>query len=698
MSRPWLSDDVQIISDSRSRSRSRSGSRSKSKKTKVDQFGRSLPSRSRSRSGSRDRNPNKYRSDSRYQSRGSARGRSRSSRDSGPSGRGREGREGKRRRRSSSSSSGSDSSNASTHSRLVASSKPKYLNARLFVANIVSKEVTKDELAKHFEKYGNVVDILVHPKNYAFIQYLKEDHAKLAVEGENGSTLNGWRLDVKMANENRGRGGGVSRGGRGGRGRGGGWGGMDRDRSPRRDDPGMDPYGDPYGPPPGPRGPGPYPPPPPGDYGLRDPFYPDPYRRYPPEPWLPPHDDPYRRDPYADPYRDPYRAPAPPPPPVIECEIFLVNSKLRAFGEAVQVRIKDHNIITAISIIPEGRTAAQMTEELTTRKGLFAIFINPQNEVHRSLTLNILHGTPQEHRNMPLDDAIALVGRSFQKYVDGLREKANAAAASPPPSTVAPAAAPVRVFLPPSSEVAYLLNLLADNRALTVSELESVIKYLQERRDKLIDAESRPIITDDGYVKSSASYMKSPSVQRETTPAPAKEAVDQLKVQQELTNKILSIFNGAGGNIQGVPPASSVAVAAEPRGTPAPQTSAGSSGGSGANLINFDNPNVQAALDNLIQSSPSLLKNINTNAATSQPPVASSAAVSSSQGRGLVAGAAASAATSAPAPPPAGYPPPGPPPPSSRGGYPGGYPPPPMSGYGPPGAMGYGHPPGGAQY
>ena len=59
------------------------------------------------------------------------------------------------------------------------------------------------------------------------------------------------------------------------------------------------------------------------------------------------------------------------------------------------MKVKDHNIIVAISIMPEGRTAAQMTEELTTRKGLFAIFINPQNEMHRSLTLNILHGTPQ---------------------------------------------------------------------------------------------------------------------------------------------------------------------------------------------------------------------------------------------------------------------------------------------------------------
>lgn len=90
---------------------------------------------------------------------------------------------------------------------------------------------------------------------------------------------------------------------------------------------------------------------------------------------------------------------------------------------------------------------------------------------------------------MPLEDAIALVGRSFLKYIEGLREKSQAA-------TSPQSAVPTRVFLPPSSEVVYLLNLLADNRAVTVPELDSVIKYLQERREKIIDAESRPVLTD----------------------------------------------------------------------------------------------------------------------------------------------------------------------------------------------------------
>lgn len=65
------------------------------------------------------------------------------------------------------------------------------------------------------------------------------------------------------------------------------------------------------------------------------------------------------------------------------------------YGETVERKIKEHNVLTAVSILPDTRTPSQLVEELTAQGGLFAIFINPQNEIHRSLTLNILHGTPQ---------------------------------------------------------------------------------------------------------------------------------------------------------------------------------------------------------------------------------------------------------------------------------------------------------------
>ena len=96
--------------------------------------------------------------------------------------------------------------------------------------------------------------------------------------------------------------------------------------------------------------------------------------------------------------------------------------------------------------------------------------------------------------------------------------------------------------------------------------------------------------------------------------------------QQELQAKILSILNGSSSattptqGIQGVQAQSSTwaggatAVAA-PRGIPPSQQPV-----TGGNpLINFDNPNVQKALDNLIQSGPNLLKNIPASSAQTRP-------------------------------------------------------------------------------
>lgn len=41
-------------------------------------------------------------------------------------------------------------------------------------------------------------------------------------------------------------------------------------------------------------------------------------------------------------------------------------------------------------------------------------------------------------------------------------------------------------FIPPDEHTKYLLNLLADDRVLTVEELDKVMKYLQERRARLL--------------------------------------------------------------------------------------------------------------------------------------------------------------------------------------------------------------------
>ena len=95
-----------------------------------------------------------------------------------------------------------------------------------------------------------------------------------------------------------------------------------------------------------------------------------------------------------------------------------------------------------------------------------------------------------EHRNMPVDDAVTLITRSFDKHMLDRRERSEGLgagagvgagvgrAAGPPPSNG-------QNFLQPSPRIQYLLNLLADHQHLTAAELSLIIEYLVERRRQM---------------------------------------------------------------------------------------------------------------------------------------------------------------------------------------------------------------------
>ena len=78
---------------------------------------------------------------------------------------------------------------------------------------------------------------------------------------------------------------------------------------------------------------------------------------------------------------------------------------------------------------------------------------------------------------MPYEDAVTLVQRNYEEY---RKKKAEAAAAVTTQQSD---------FLKPDSKQAYLLNLLADNRFLTMEELDAVIQYLTLRREHALKKE-----------------------------------------------------------------------------------------------------------------------------------------------------------------------------------------------------------------
>uniref|UniRef100_A0A6Q2XJX9 RRM domain-containing protein n=1 Tax=Esox lucius TaxID=8010 RepID=A0A6Q2XJX9_ESOLU len=70
---------------------------------------------------------------------------------------------------------------------------PRSLNSRVFIGNLNTAIVKKNDIEVIFAKYGKIVGCSVH-KGYAFVQYISERNARAAVAGENARIIAGQPL------------------------------------------------------------------------------------------------------------------------------------------------------------------------------------------------------------------------------------------------------------------------------------------------------------------------------------------------------------------------------------------------------------------------------------------------------------------------------------------------------------------------
>lgn len=73
----------------------------------------------------------------------------------------------------------------------------------------------------------------------------------------------------------------------------------------------------------------------------------------------------------------------------------LLITLLRDYAESIEQQLKAVNLLVDLLYPPPDIPATQVLRDLSQCNCLYAIFITGENESHRSLTLNILHGTPQ---------------------------------------------------------------------------------------------------------------------------------------------------------------------------------------------------------------------------------------------------------------------------------------------------------------
>lgn len=79
------------------------------------------------------------------------------------------------------------------------STDPAAVNSRIFVGNLNTHVVSKEDVERLFKRYGRIIGISMH-KGYAFVQYTDTYDARNAVLGEDGRTIAGQILALSHVN------------------------------------------------------------------------------------------------------------------------------------------------------------------------------------------------------------------------------------------------------------------------------------------------------------------------------------------------------------------------------------------------------------------------------------------------------------------------------------------------------------------
>ncbi|XP_029907881.1 nuclear receptor coactivator 5 isoform X3 [Myripristis murdjan] len=602
------------------------------------------------------------------------------------------------------------------YSRSCSSNDPRDLERRIFVGNLPTSDMEKKDLEDLFNQYGKIVGVSMF-RGFGFVQFERVEEAEAAKAGQKGRIYKGYKIDVNMAVERRqpkpqsqqspprrapyssygdsrdsrprsrspiyGREARETRDGRDGREPR--PGGHPRDHDSRyrgSESREKDLRSDP-----------------------RDPAYSrEEYDRYYRSGSGA--EDYYRKkdDPYRDPYRDPWNGRREPEAVddrgrpeerrrnelyrqyyeelqrrydterPVDCSVIVVNKAQKEYAETVGRKVRDLGMVVDLIFLNTEVSLTQALEDVGRARTPFAIIITQQHQVHRSCTVNILFGTPQEHRNMPMQDAMILVAHNYDAYKVEHRDKEREEIAR----KAAKMADDVLLREPDreSHPISLLttITLLSESRFVTPEELDSLIAYLKDKRARMVRGSADP----HAAATSVATHLDSQAPSSALAPpsshiglAPVSSTPPNPSHQQELQAKILSLFNsGTGASTGGVPPPSassslssqaygsmgqhpsglshsssglpppsqsSQMLVARPSMAPAGPSSGASQGygippgrmpampgsqrpPSSASGINFDSPSVQKALDTLIQSGPSINHLVSSGSSQQQPP------------------------------------------------------------------------------
>ncbi|XP_070616302.1 nuclear receptor coactivator 5-like isoform X1 [Erythrolamprus reginae] len=182
-----------------------------------------------------------------------------------------------------------------------------------------------------------------------------------------------------------------------------------------------------------------------------------------------------------------------------DCVIVSISKDQAEYSTAIGHRLQDHGLVVEMIYLTSESGLTRALQEVKNDGSPFCVLVEPSNVTLSSCTVIMLHQTIKIHRNMPMEDALAMIAKEFEE-IFAEHEQQQRTEISHKAADLADG------FLERDLYESYhvplgirhLLFLLSEGKHLYMEELNSISDYLKTRRNKLEETDNLAAAGEDG--------------------------------------------------------------------------------------------------------------------------------------------------------------------------------------------------------
>ncbi|XP_053555520.1 uncharacterized protein LOC128646101 isoform X2 [Bombina bombina] len=169
-----------------------------------------------------------------------------------------------------------------------------------------------------------------------------------------------------------------------------------------------------------------------------------------------------------------------------DCVIVAISKEQMEYATTIGHRLQDHGLVVEMIYLTSESGLTRALQEVKNDGSAFCILVEQSNVALSSCTAIILHDSVKIHRNMPIEDALGMMVKSFGK-IYGEREQKERSEISHKAADLADDYLERELYesynIP--LNVRHLLFLLSDGKYLYSEELKAIGDYVKKRITEL---------------------------------------------------------------------------------------------------------------------------------------------------------------------------------------------------------------------